>query len=206
MKRDLVHHLRELKPFTCLRREKSSFSSNVALEDNHGRFHNYLRISLTEKCNLRCVYCMPLEGVKLTNSNDLLNLEEHQRILKIFASLGVTKIRFTGGEPTTSKYLLNLIECAHQIPAIKSIGITTNGIMLKHNLANFVRCGLTHVNISLDTLVPEVFQSIVRRDGRSIYSVLSAIYESVAHGIHVKVTWKWSDRWKCRISTIQYSD
>ena len=157
-----------------------------ALQDSFGRIHNYLRMSLTEKCNLRCVYCMPLEGVPLTPSEDQLTLEERKRTIQIFTRLGMNKIRFTGGEPTVSNQLQELITYSRAQSNIQSIGITTNAIILHRQLDDLVKAGLNSINISLDSLQPEVFEQITRRDKRNLYRVLSSVYESISQGIHVK--------------------
>ena len=185
-----------------------------ALIDTFGRQHFYLRISLTERCNLRCAYCMPKDGVNLTDMDQLLTVEEQKRIITIFTRLGVTKIRFTGGEPTLNKQLSELIR--HASLAMKTtsrtsddddeprhssssatpihgtigmtttsddddesrlsssaiptpmpggtIGMTTNGLVLQHQLERLVEAGLSSVNISLDTLQPDKFATITRRD------------------------------------------
>jgi GTP 3',8-cyclase / cyclic pyranopterin monophosphate synthase len=156
------------------------------LSDNFGRFHNYLRISLTEKCNLRCTYCMPEEGVMLTPKSNLLSLAERKRMISIFASQGVTKLRFTGGEPTISNQLLELI--AHgKACGITSIGITSNGLILKEQLDGLIKAGLTSVNISLDTLEDTKFAAITRRDKKNIFRVLSSVYTAVSLGLPVKI-------------------
>lgn len=162
-------------------------SSLHPLVDSFGRFHNYLRISLTERCNLRCVYCMPKDGVQLTPSDRLMTLSERKRALDLFASLGVTKLRLTGGEPTVSKDLVDVVRHARSIPTIQSIGITTNGLTLTSQLDRLIEAGLTHVNISLDTLVPEKFARITRREALGIKRVLSSIYTASAKGLVVKV-------------------
>lgn len=159
---------------------------NNALMDTFGRFHNYLRISLTEKCNLRCVYCMPEEGVQLTPKAHLMTLAERKRLISIFASLGVTKLRFTGGEPTISNQLEELIQHARSCN-IKSIGITSNGIILKERLDDLIKAGLTSVNISLDTLIDTKFAAVTRRDKKNIYRVLSSVYTAVSKGLPVKI-------------------
>ena len=155
-----------------------------ALIDTFGRQHFYLRISLTERCNLRCAYCMPKDGVNLTDMDQLLTVEEQKRIITIFTRLGVTKIRFTGGEPTLNKQLTGLIR--HASEALKAtdksttttitngdknpthtrgtIGMTTNGLVLQNQLQRLTEAGLTSVNISLDTLQPDKFATITRRD------------------------------------------
>ena len=102
-------------------------SVNPSLIDSFDRRHTYLRISLTERCNFRCTYCMPLEGVDLTASEKLMSFDEQKRAISIFSSLGMTKLRFTGGEPTLNKKLPELVRHARTNNAIQSIGITTNG-------------------------------------------------------------------------------
>lgn len=158
------------------------------LIDSFGRFHNYLRISLTEKCNFRCVYCMPEEGVSLTARSELLSLEERKRAIDMFAAMGVTKLRFTGGEPTISKQLEPLIRHA-KAPGrgIESVGITSNGLLLKGQLQRLVDAGLDSVNVSLDTLEEEQFAKITRRSGKGLYRVLSAVHAAIASGLRVKV-------------------
>eukprot|EP01032_Pedospumella_encystans_P011781 gene11781-13674_t len=156
------------------------------LTDTFGRFHNYLRISLTEKCNLRCTYCMPEEGVNLTPKAHLMSLSERKRLISIFASLGVQKLRFTGGEPTISNQLQELIQHAKSCD-IHSIGITSNGIVLKDKLDPLIQAGLSSVNISLDTLSDTKFATITRRDKKNIFRVLSSVYAAVSKGIPVKI-------------------
>ena len=156
------------------------------LTDTFGRFHNYLRMSLTEKCNLRCTYCMPEEGVELTPKAQLMSLAERKRLITMFASLGVSKLRFTGGEPTVSNQLTELVQHATSCN-IQSIGITSNGIVLKDKLDTLIKAGLSSVNISLDTLVDTKFATITRRDKKNIFRVLSSVYTAVSKGIHVKI-------------------
>lgn len=165
----------------------ASFGTNSPLTDTFGRFHNYLRISVTERCNLRCTYCMPEQGIDLTPSDDLMSIDEMKRVVSVFTDLGVDKIRLTGGEPTVNKKLPELISYARSIPTVKSIGITTNGIVVKSQLSKLVEAGLTHINISLDTLVPEKFESISRRDKRWLARVLSAVYAAIDAGLVVKI-------------------
>lgn len=149
------------------------------LVDKYQRMHNYIRMALTERCNLRCQYCMPIEGVKLTHETNLLSIEERQRTLSLFNSLGMTKLRFTGGEPTISKQLIPLIKYANHLPSIKSIGITTNGITLASNIDNYINAGLTNVNISLDTLNADKFAHITKREKAGFSKVLSSIYAAI---------------------------
>ena len=182
----LSYRLQRLIPTVSIKSRTFSVTKNEALTDTFGRFHNYLRISLTEKCNLRCVYCMPEEGVQLTPKAHLMSLSERKRLISIFASLGVTKLRFTGGEPTISNQLDELIKHARSCN-INSIGITSNGIILKERLDSLIAAGLTSVNISLDTLIDTKFASITRRDKKNIYRVLSSVYTAVSKGLPVKI-------------------
>lgn len=167
----------------------SSSRNHEVLQDNFGRFHNYLRISLTEKCNLRCVYCMPEEGVLLTPRAKLLALAERKRLITLFAKLGVTKLRFTGGEPTVSNQLKELISHSRNTAngKITNVGITSNGLILKEQLDGLVAAGLTSVNISLDTLIDTKFAAITRRDRKGLFRVLSSVYAAIAKGLPVKI-------------------
>ncbi|ODM89772.1 Molybdenum cofactor biosynthesis protein 1 [Orchesella cincta] len=144
------------------------------LTDKHGRQHNYLRISVSERCNLRCTYCMPEEGVPLTPSSKLLSATEVVRVAKLFASQGVDKVRITGGEPLLRKDLPRIIEQLHEMN-LKSIGITTNGILLPRLLPELISSGVTAINISLDTLIPQKFEKISRRPPSAWYKVWKGI-------------------------------
>jgi molybdenum cofactor biosynthesis enzyme MoaA len=155
---------------------KSSF-----LRDTFQRQHTYLRISLSERCNLRCQYCMPPEGVPLQPQSSLLSTSELYQLIDMFLSMGVTKVRLTGGEPLLRSDLVDIvryIRSSSSLPpstAVESVGITTNGITLARHLPALVSAGLTHVNISLDTLVSEEkFFHITRRKG--LNKVLDSIY------------------------------
>ncbi|KAK0722899.1 hypothetical protein B0T26DRAFT_644173 [Lasiosphaeria miniovina] len=146
-------------------REARPFSD--FLTDTFDRQHDYLRISVTERCNLRCVYCMPEEGVPLSPSQDLLTTPEIVLISSLFVSQGVTKIRLTGGEPTVRRDILPLMQ---QIGALRPHGLrelclTTNGLSLHRKLDAMAEAGLTGVNLSLDTLDPWQFQIMTRRSG-----------------------------------------
>jgi len=133
------------------------------LTDLHGRQHEYLRISISERCNLRCTYCMPMEGVPLTPNSHLLSTEEIIRIARIFVSEGVNKIRLTGGEPLVRSDVTDLVGQLSQIPGLDTIAMTTNGVNLARRLPALKEAGLSALNISLDTLVPEKFEFISRR-------------------------------------------
>ncbi|EIW86963.1 molybdenum cofactor biosynthesis prote, partial [Coniophora puteana RWD-64-598 SS2] len=150
------------------------------LIDTFNRQHDYLRISLTEKCNLRCFYCMPSEGVDLSPKDHILTDDEVLHLATLFVKSGVTKIRLTGGEPTVRKGIDVLIERLNALRGfgLKSIGMTSNGLALHRRLPKLVDNGLTHLNLSLDTLDPFKFALITRRDGheavlRSLETALS---------------------------------
>eukprot|EP00605_Chrysophyceae_sp_TOSAG23-4_P001921 GSChrysophyteH1.ASY1.ANO1.2121.1 assembled CDS len=167
-------------------KEHLAVSDESALVDLFGRRHTYLRISLTEKCNFRCTYCMPAEGVQLTPRTELPTLEERRRLIDIFIHLGVKKLRFTGGEPTVSNQLLPLLQhCSPSV--IESMGITTNGFSLKRQLPKLVQAGLKSVNISLDSLQEEKFARLTRRSGSAMLRVLSSLYAAVDAGLKTKL-------------------
>ena len=148
-------------------RATTSRRANVAPElvDAFGRGHNYLRISLTEKCNLRCGYCMPEDGVDLTAKDELLTADEIGRLVKIFAAAGVDKVRLTGGEPTLRKDLEDVVRRVSGTPGVRETSVTTNGVTLAKRLDALKANGLTRLNVSLDTLVPAKFEFMTRRKG-----------------------------------------
>ncbi|PKK26733.1 molybdenum cofactor synthesis 1, transcript variant X2 [Columba livia] len=156
------------------------------LTDSFGRQHNYLRISLTEKCNLRCQYCMPEEGVQLTPKSELLTAQEIITLAKLFVKEGVEKIRLTGGEPLIRPDVVDIVGQLNKLEGLKNIAVTTNGINLARLLPRLKEAGLNAVNISLDTLVPAKFEFIVRRKG--FHKVMEGIHKATELGYHpVKV-------------------
>jgi len=132
------------------------------MRDKQGRDINYLRISVTDRCNLRCIYCMPEEGIKSLRHEDILRFEDILKIVKVAASLGINKIRYTGGEPLVMKDIDKLIYETSRIQGIEDIAITTNGILLSDMAEDLKKAGLKRVNISLDTLDKDKFRSITR--------------------------------------------
>lgn len=132
------------------------------MKDGQGRQIDYLRISLTDRCNLRCIYCMPKHGVKSIPHESILTLEEVHKAIECASQLGIRHIRFTGGEPTVRKGLLGLIERTAQTPGIESVALTTNAILLPDMAADLKAAGLSRVNISLDTLDAEQYRFITR--------------------------------------------
>lgn len=147
------------------------------LIDAFNRRHTYLRLSLTEKCNLRCRYCMPAEGVPVSPSEALLTSEELLRVARLFVREGVTKIRLTGGEPTLRKDLVEIVRGLGQLRAegLLQLGITTNGLALERSIDELVDLGLTHYNFSLDTLNPYSFELMTRRPAAGLDKVLNSI-------------------------------
>lgn len=133
------------------------------MKDGQGRQIDYLRISLTDRCNLRCIYCMPEHGVKSIPHESILTLEEVHKAIECASQLGIKHVRFTGGEPTVRKGLLGLIERTAQTPGIESVALTTNAILLPNMTADLKAAGLSRVNISLDTLDAEQYRFITRR-------------------------------------------
>ncbi len=134
------------------------------LTDTFGRVHNNLRISVTDRCNLRCTYCMP-EEVVFMDKGELLTFEEIARFVQVAVPLGINKVRLTGGEPLMRRDLHRLVELVAAIPGIKDIGLTTNGLLLAAQAKVLYDAGLRRINVSLDTLRPETFRQLTRRDG-----------------------------------------
>jgi molybdenum cofactor biosynthesis protein A len=132
------------------------------MQDNHGRAHNYLRISITEHCNLRCTYCMPAEGIALTPRAHLMTADEIVTIAKTFVKLGVTKIRLTGGEPLVRKDAKIIIEQLGKLGV--ELTLTTNGILVHEFIDTFKEAGITTLNVSIDSLKKDKFNQITRRN------------------------------------------
>ena len=132
--------------------------------DRCGRNIDYLRISVTDRCNLRCIYCMPKEGIRLTGRENILQEPEIIRVCRVMAELGIKKIKITGGEPLVRPRMPGLIHQIKAIPGIEKVTLTTNGILLKKQIKELAEAGLDSLNISLDTLDREGFLKITRRD------------------------------------------
>lgn len=151
------------------------------LTDSFKRKHDYLRISVTERCNLRCLYCMPEEGVELSPDEKLLSTDEIVQLSKVFVSQGVTKIRLTGGEPTVRKDIIDIFARLKQIKGLKEICMTSNGVSLMRKLPKLVQNGLTGLNLSLDTLVDGKYTLITRRNG--LKNVLKSLDVALELGV-----------------------
>ncbi len=157
-----------------------------ALRDRYHRIINYLRISVTDRCNLRCAYCMPEEGVPSLDPTEILSYEELLRVARVAVRLGIWKIRVTGGEPLVRKGILGFLWELARLSGVRDLCLTTNGILLAEAAAQLRRAGLRRVNVSLDTLRPERFERIARRNG--LDRVLAGIRAARQHGLQpVKV-------------------
>ncbi|HPS51711.1 MAG TPA: radical SAM protein [Bacteroidales bacterium] len=149
--------------------------------DRFNRRINYLRVSVTDRCNLRCTYCMPEEGVPLLHHNDILRLEEIVEVIKVAVGMGISKIRITGGEPLVRKGIVGLVKNIAGIPGISDFGLTTNGILLEEFAGQLSDAGLHRINISLDTLDPEKFVLLTR--GGDVGRVIRGIHAAKAAGL-----------------------
>lgn len=141
--------------------------------DGHNRNINYLRISITDRCNLRCSYCMPKEGVSVLGHEDVLRYEEMLRIVRVAVSLGIAKVRITGGEPLVRRGVLDFVASLAEIPGLTDISLTTNGVLLAPFAVPLFNAGMKRINISLDSLNEEKYARITR--GGELNAVLRGI-------------------------------
>ena len=153
--------------------------------DLQGRNIEYLRVSLTDKCNFRCLYCMPESGVQCLQHQELLRFEEIVRVVRLMTRLGVHAVRLTGGEPMARRGCLDLVRMLHELPGIDHIAMTTNGSLLKGHMKEAKLAGLNAVNISIDTLDPDTFRQMTRLGNAA--DVIAALHEAVDHGLQVKL-------------------
>jgi cyclic pyranopterin phosphate synthase len=154
---------------------------DTVLIDRFGRRHDYLRISVTDKCNLRCVYCMPEEGMEFEPDEKLLSFEEIAEVVRVLAGMGIRKLRLTGGEPLVRKHIEQLVRMLSSIPGIEDIALTTNGIFFASKAEKLREAGLTRINISLDSLRADRFSLITR--GGDIKRVLDSVEAAVRVGL-----------------------
>jgi cyclic pyranopterin phosphate synthase len=152
--------------------------------DRFGRNINYLRISLTDKCNLRCVYCMP-ENMKFRPREELLQDDEISRLVQVFAGLGFHKFRLTGGEPTVRANVVDIIRDIAETPGVRTVAMTTNGLMLEKLAQPLAEAGLQRVNISIDTLNPEKFKTVTRWG--DVQDVWAGIEAATGAGLDIKL-------------------
>lgn len=151
------------------------------ITDRFGRAHTYLRVSVTDRCNYRCTYCMPAEGLDWMPRGHLLTFEEIERVVRAFARMGVKKVRLTGGEPTVRRGLVELVGRIAAVPGIADLALTTNGHLLERLAAPLAAAGLRRVNVSIDAVDPEVFAKITR--GGDVKRVLAGIDAALAAGL-----------------------
>ncbi|MBN2656969.1 MAG: GTP 3',8-cyclase MoaA [Spirochaetales bacterium] len=151
------------------------------MKDDYGRHIDYMRVSLTDRCNFRCRYCMPEEGIDMLSHREILSFEEILRVISVAVKRGITKIRLTGGEPLVRKGVPGLIRRIKSIEGISSVSMTTNGYLLGEMAHELKESGLDRVNISLDSIKREKFQHITRRDGLEM--VISGIDKAIEAGL-----------------------
>lgn len=150
--------------------------------DQYNRKINYLRISVTDRCNMRCLYCMPEKGISLLNNVDIITFEEIVDVIRAAVDLGINKIRLTGGEPLVRRGIIDLIAMISDIDGVKDLAMTTNGILLECYARQLVLAGLKRVNISLDTINPQKYKNITR--GGKIGNVLRGIIAAKDAGLN----------------------
>jgi cyclic pyranopterin phosphate synthase len=150
------------------------------LIDRHGRKHTYLRLSLTDRCNLRCTYCMPPQGIDWTPRAEILTTDEIVRLGRIFVGLGIDKIRLTGGEPLARRDIAEIAHRLAELPSLRTLAMTTNGISLANRAQGLRDAGLNALTISLDTLKRDRFREIAKRD--QFQAVMDGIEASLAAG------------------------
>ena len=160
-------------------------SNPARLYDNHGRVINYVRLAVTDRCNLRCFYCMPEEGINFTPRNELMSYEEMLRLIGILARCGVSKVRITGGEPFVRRDIMQLLRGIAETDGIETLNLTTNGTLTAPHVAELKALGIKSVNLSLDSLDPKRFFEVTRRD--EFAKVWHCFEALLKHDIKVKI-------------------
>lgn len=155
------------------------------LTDNHGRKLNYLRLAVTDRCNLRCFYCMPEEGLNWLSRTELMSYEEMMRACSLLVKMGIEKIRITGGEPFVRKDIMNLLAGLSKLDGLKDLSMTTNGVLTAPYVSEIKSLGINTVNLSLDTLDPNRFFTITLRD--EFESVMNTLQELLRNDMTVKI-------------------
>jgi cyclic pyranopterin phosphate synthase len=155
------------------------------LLDNHGRKINYLRLAVTDRCNLRCFYCMPEEGLDWLSRKELMTYEEMLQACSLLVKMGIEKIRITGGEPFVRKDIMKLLTALSELDGLKELSITTNGVLTAPHVAELKRIGVRSINLSLDTLDANRFFAITRRD--EFAKVMETMEELLKHDMEVKI-------------------
>ncbi|MCB0696475.1 MAG: GTP 3',8-cyclase MoaA [Chitinophagaceae bacterium] len=157
----------------------------MKLTDNHGRAVNYLRLAVTDRCNLRCFYCMPEHGIDWLDRAELMTWEEMLQICGVLINMGVEKIRITGGEPFARKNFMDFLRSLSQLEGLKELTLTTNGVLTAQYVPELKKLGIKSVNLSLDTVDRDRFFAITRRD--ELPQVLDTMHELLRHDIGVKI-------------------
>jgi len=160
-------------------------SPEDVLIDNYGRRIDYVRLSVTDRCNLRCTYCMPESGIRFIPRDEILTYEEMERLLTILASMGISKVRITGGEPFVRKNLIDFLRRVRAIEGIRSINITTNGVLTAPYVPELKALGINAINLSLDSLDRERFHKITRRD--QFGEVMECFHKILEYDISLKI-------------------
>ena len=155
------------------------------LYDNHGRPINYIRLAVTDRCNLRCFYCMPEEGIKYVAKEALLSFEEMERLIRVLVKMGIEKVRITGGEPFVRRDMINFMERLTQIEGIQKVNLTTNGTVTLQHIDRLKAMGINSVNLSLDCLDKDRFFQITRRD--MFDTVMKTFHALLTAGITTKI-------------------
>ncbi|GGH00745.1 GTP 3',8-cyclase [Mucilaginibacter phyllosphaerae] len=162
-----------------------NITQTLLLLDNHGRKINYLRLAVTDRCNLRCFYCMPEEGLNWLARTELMTYEEMLQCCALLVKMGIEKIRITGGEPFVRKDLMKLLRALSKLDGLKELTLTTNGILTAPHVAELKRIGVRSVNLSLDTLDANRFFAITRRD--EFAAVMATMQQLLKHDMEVKI-------------------
>lgn len=155
------------------------------LIDNHKRVINYVRLAVTDRCNLRCNYCMPESGVNFEKNENILTIEELTLLSNILISQGVDKIRITGGEPFVRKDIMKLLRAISSNPGLKELSITTNGTLIGNHIDELKSLGITHINLSMDAINPAIFNQITRRNYFEV--VYSNLNKLIKEGFNLKI-------------------
>lgn len=155
------------------------------IKDNHGRIVNYARLAVTDKCNLRCYYCMPAEGLNWIEKKELMSYDEMLRICSLLVNKGIEKIRITGGEPFIRKDLMQFLTALSKLKGLQQLTITTNGVLTEPHIPDLKKIGISSVNLSLDTIDREKFFAITRRD--ELPAVMKTLESLLYHNIETKI-------------------
>ena len=157
----------------------------MELKDNHGRVVNYVRLAVTDRCNLRCFYCMPEEGIQYVKRDELLSFEELERLMRVMVPMGIKKVRITGGEPFVRRELMDFLRVLSKTEGLEKISITTNGTVTAPLIGELKELGIDSVNLSLDTLDKQRFFQITRRD--LFDEVMSTLWTLLDSGIKTRI-------------------